>query len=267
MNQVKIILVDWIGYPLQRRRRMGRNKHICGLGPLLKNLQTYEPGIGYDLMLIINSVLQESKPIFRQFPALIKRRQRQIKRRKARYLKLKQQYQIISTLIFRESNLGKDIGAYDFGFNELKKEGYTGDVVMMNTNIRGPSENDWLINYYKLFRKHQNTGLCGVSLNSHDTTQTPPVFDPHVQSFFIYSTMEVLKKAFPNILPGADFDVEKDKLIQTGEIGISRTILDMGYGIVASMFPEFHYKKEQEWSLQEGDLRQLKQFDKRANKL
>jgi len=240
---------------------------LFGLGPLLEYPQSFDPGIDFDLTFIINSVLPESKPVFRRFPGLQKRRQRQIERRKARYKKLKQKYPVISMLIFRESNLEKDIGAYDFGLKKFKKQGYGSDVVMMNTNVRGPSEDGWLMKYHALFRKHPDTGICGISLNSQNTTQTPPVFDPHVQSFFLYSTMEVLKEVFPNGLPGADFNMEKDQLIQTGEIGISRTILDQGYGLVAAMFPDFQYKKGQEWTLPAGDLRQLKQYDKRANKL
>ncbi|MCH7513308.1 MAG: hypothetical protein IH947_05105 [Bacteroidetes bacterium] len=267
MNQVKIILMDWIGYPLQRRRRMGRKKHVCGLGPLLENLQAYEPGIGFDLMLIINSVLSESKPIFRRFPALIKQRQWQVKRRKARYEKLKQQYPIVSTLIFRESNMGKDIGAYDFGFNELKKQGYEGDVVFMNSNVRGPSSDDWLKKYHHLFHRQENVGLCGITMNSHNTPRKSDPFAPHIQSFFLYGNMKIFRYVFPDGFPGALWMGDKDLLIEKGEICISSAILDAGYSICCRAFPNFYYHKGGLWDIPEGDLRNKPEFQEFVNKL
>jgi hypothetical protein len=48
---------------------------------------------------------------------------------------------------------------------------------------------------------------------------------------------------------------DKRAVIEHGEIGISSRVLDAGYRITSSSFPEFAYQRGGDWSIPYGDLR------------
>lgn len=257
---MKIVLVEWAAYPLARNKIVGKQRVRCGLGRTLHNMARWDAGLPFEVLLIINRAEPEARPAgwlsgarARLEHALKLDEARKVEGRMKLYASLPQRYPFVKGLHFRD-NHGQDFGAYDHGYRLLQQEGYAGDVLFMNSSVAGPHGPMWLAKYREQFRRHHNVGLCGISLNSHDTTREDGPFAPHVQSYFLYTNMQILKCAVGVRL----FEVDaKDKLavIEHGEIGISARVLDAGYGITSSSFPEFAYRKGERWAIPFGDLR------------
>ena len=249
----KIILATLINDDFCRLRTLGQNTISCGLFSLIGNLAKHNAGVDFDLTLVINRKLADNE-------------NEEIKRKIEICDHLPQEYDFIKQVL-HHNNQGSDLGAYDAGYQYLKASDYDGDVLFMNTSLSGPSQDYWLLKYHTLFHKHQDVGLCGISLNSHDTNiiNNPP-FKPHVQSFFLYTTMKALKKVFPANLDGYNSQ-NKLEIIENGEIGMSQRILDAGYSIVCYNFPFFFYKSGMEWIIPLGDLRGFKEYRELANKI
>jgi len=259
MKEIKIIITDWDGYPLQRKKNVGGDIVDCGIENSIKNMSEMKCDRVLKVHLVINSSANKWK--YKLFPS-----KRGELTSKEQYYLLKEKYPIIEKISFR-NNVGMDIGAYDLGLKELMKSNYHGDVVFMNSSVAGPSKNHWLTTFQTIFNSRDCTGLVGVSLNSHNTNLKPPEFKPHVQSFFLYSNTEVLYRVFSDGLPGAKVNDDKKRLIAEGEIGISTAILEAGYSISSSIFPTFNYKAGEDWTAPTGDIRFSKEYGHLANKI
>lgn len=79
--------------------------------------------------------------------------------------------------------------------------------------------------------------------------------------------MNKMKTSFKGGLCGSDIVNDRIKLITEGEIGISQQILECGYSICCIAFETFAYKKGEPWSLPMGDLRQIKEWNRFANRI
>lgn len=260
-EKVNIILVDWNGYPLRRKKKLSENVLQCGLRRLLDRLNKTEAGIDFGVILVINcNDVEEKTNIFSSWL------RRFTKTSNETYLSLQKNYSFIQEIHFR-NNIGMDLGAYNYGLKILQNKKYEGDVIFMNSSVIGPKRDNWLIDYKNLFNNTPNTGLCGITLNSHNTTTSPRVFMPHVQSFFIYSNTRVFSKVFDGKVPGFNISSDKNKLINEGEIKISQRVLEAGYSIRCSAFPEFNYIRGNNWTIPEGDLRFMKKYYRMANRI
>jgi hypothetical protein len=268
VERVKIILVEWAAYPLYRNKVVDNRVVRCGLGRMLEGLRRFDPGLPIDVTVIINAAgdadgsdeaaaaaaEQQSDGLRGQLARLMrKRRELALARRLHAYSKLTEKYAFIEAVHFRD-NQGQDFGAYDFGYQLLRRQGHDGDVLFMNSSVSGPHEHGWLLKYRDQFCRHPNVGLCGIGLNSHDTSDGDGPFAPHVQSYFLYTNMKVLDHAIGPRLFDAD---ARDKLdvIRHGEIGVSERVLDAGYSITSPVFPEFAYRRGDAWSIPWGDWR------------
>jgi len=282
---VKIVLVEWAAYPPQRDKLVGQQMVRCGLGRTLENMQRHAPGMPAEVLVVINAAPELAGQRSERQPASGKPAQgkqsrgqpskgkwrRRLKRllqlqgqlRMARrlrgYAQLPRQYPFVQAVYFR-GNQGQDFGAYDLGYQLLQSQGYDGEVLFMNSSVAGPHRDGWLLEYRQQFRRHPDVGLCGIGLNSHDTSVEPSPFAPHVQSYFLYTNMRVLKHALGERLFDRHERVEpeqQDKLeiIRHGEIGVSARVLDAGYSITSPRFPEFAYRRGNAWSIPPGDLR------------
>lgn len=274
-GRVKIVLVEWAEYPLNRNKIVDKHTVRCGLGRMLDGMKRYDPGLPIDVVVVINGAAQRaelshasgspssgSPSSGSQWPAALRskvehllRREHELRmaRRIRTYAALPRKYPFIEAVHFR-GNEGQDFGAYDFGYQLLRRQGHGGDVLFMNSSVSGPHEDGWLLKYRDQFRRHPNVGLCGIGMNSHDTTEGDGPFAPHVQSYFLYTNMSVLEHAIgPRLFEqGAQ---EKVDVIRRGEIGVSERVLDAGYSITSLTFPEFAYRRGGTWSIPWGDLR------------
>ena len=264
MSSIKVVLVEWMGYPLYRKKVLFDYSLNCGLGRLLDNMNRYNAGEDHETLLVVN----EHPPSFKRvgllgakvFDRLFLNNPRTNSPEKFDdYLA---NYAFVKEVFYRE-NLGQDLGAYDFAFQHLKARGHDGDVVFINSSSIGPVADGWLSKYKNLFYKHEKCGLCGISVNSHHAKTNR--FLPHVQSFFLYTNMKILDDVFPNGLYQSTGKEEKIDLILGGEIKISQDVIAKGYGISSSMFPDFCYKEGDEWTIPYRDLRLKKEFRTRVN--
>lgn len=274
---MKIVLVEWAEYPLYRNKIVDKHTVRCGLGRMLDSMKRYDPGLPVDVVVVINGAEQQSETSVKpagsgsthaesisssQWPAGLRskvetllRRERELRvaRRMRTYATLPRKYRFIEAVHFR-GNQGQDFGAYDFGYQLLRRQGHGGDVLFMNSSVSGPHEDGWLLKYRDQFRRHPNVGLCGIGMNSHDTTDGDGPFAPHVQSYFLYTNMDVLEHAIgPRLFEEGAQD--KVDVIRRGEIGVSERVLDAGYSITSLTFPEFAYRRGGTWSIPWGDLR------------
>jgi hypothetical protein len=257
---MKIVLVEWAAYPLERDKLVGAQVVRCGLGRTLEAFKRWPAGLPLEVIVIINRA--DPPPAAQgllgkawgklQHKLGMSEAQR-IARRMQTYAQLRQRYAFIKAVHVRD-NQGQDVGAYDYGYQLLQAQGYEGDVLFMNSSVAGPHEENWLRKYRDQFQRHENVGLCGISLNSHDTSRSAEPFAPHVQSFFLYTNMHVLKHALGPRLFQLD-TTDKEEVIAHGEIGISARVLDAGYRITSSNFPDFAYRRGDSWSIPYGDLR------------
>ena len=276
-ERVKVILVERAAYPLYRNERIDGTIVRCGLGRILEEMSRHDPGVDIDLNIVVNeakalaATRDEGGPIgrvssLRRLRSWVGRRQQQrIERRMNRCAQLPGKYPFIEAVHFR-SDHGRDFGAYDFGYQLLREQGYRGDVLFLNSSLAGPFEHGWLLKYRGQFRRHPNVGLCGIGLNSHDTSSGDGPFAPHVQSYFLYTNMDVLEHAVGPHLVDGELRDELDA-IRRGEIGVSERVLDAGYSITSPMFPEFAYRRGDSWAIPWGDLRYGRRLGLPINKI
>ena len=262
----------------------------CGLGRTLENMQRHAPGMPAEVLVVINAAPelagqrserqqsqgqqsqgQQSRGKWRRRLKRLVELQGQLRmaRRLRGYAQLPTQYPFVQAVYFR-GNQGQDFGAYDLGYQLLQSQGYDGEVLFMNSSVAGPHRDGWLLEYRQQFRRHPDVGLCGIGLNSHDTSVEPSLFAPHVQSYFLYTNMRVLRHALGERLFDRHERVEperQDKLeiIRHGEIGVSARVLDAGYSITSPRFPEFAYRRGNAWSIPRGDLRYSPRYPLPAN--
>lgn len=249
-DRVVLIINDFADYPLFREKILFRNVVKCGIGNLFENMTKYRAGLEYDIILIINFS-----------------NDRETKRKQDLYLSLQEKYPFIKKVIFRD-NTGFDFGSYNMGYRYLIDIDYEGDVLFMNSSVRGPHNDYWLLKYSYLFNRKRNIGLCGISLNSHTTHVEKSEFKPHVQSFFMYTNMKILKRIFDGILPGADITTgAHSDVVSAGEIGFSQRFIDNGYGICSALFRNFVYYKGSRWVIPFGDTRFNDIYHPFANKI
>lgn len=261
-EKINVILAEWSGYPLKRKKKI-LHTVTCGLAEILDSFAHFSPGVDFDLHIVITGESVTPVSTLRRVAEKIGISKQSTK---AKYGRLQEQYSFITQTHFRD-NVGYDIGSYNHGLAILRTNGYDGDVLLMNSSVVPPTRDGWLLEYRKLFHQREDVGLCGISMNSHNTVKSPPVFMPHVQSFFLYSTMAILNQVYGKMLPGSLVSNDKIAVIEQGEIAISQKMLSAGYGIRCSQFPDFTYKKGEAWTIPEGDLRYDARFKQFANKV
>jgi len=250
-NKVTIILADYSGYPFYRDKDIMGGIIKCGIGRLFENIARFDAGLDFDIILVINLASGEDAQEKQEI-----------------YNALAERYHFIRRIIFRD-NIGFDFGAYNSGYQYLRSIGYGGDVVFMNSSARGPFNNLWLLKYSYLYHK-KNLGLCGVSLNSHDTNRgiEAAFFRPHVQSFFMFTSMGILTQTFNDSLPGSEIatGIQLDVIAQ-GEIVFSEKIIEKGFCIGSSLFDKYVYCKDSQWRVPFGDTRYSRLYNQFANKI
>ena len=255
-----VVFSDWAGFPLYRERVLDGRSMACGLGHIMDNALRYDPGMDFDAILIINETPYSStfwdafKSVILFAPYYREEKAEQFRAEKQKqYTDLQTKYPFLKKIYFRD-NLGQDFGAYNFAIQKLREQSFGGEILLMNSSLEGPFADGWLKKYYDLFHSKDNVGLCGISLHSHNTNiQDNPPFAPHVGSYLLYTSMDILNKVYPADITGADTD-DKNEIIAEGEIGISRDILNDGYSICCLAHPGFYYENNGNWDIPSGAL-------------
>lgn len=244
---------------MYREKTLGPTIIHCGLARILENMNRVTPGMCHHTTVVVNSCrrspcarllanVASGIPLIRSWSSNF-----QLTNCNLKYQGLISRFPWVDNLVFRD-NINADIGAYADFYAQLLQENYKGHVLFMNSSVSGPYQDEWLRSYRDLFLSSSDTGLVGILLNSHDT-HNHTGFRPHVQSYFLYTSMNVLKTVFPSGFPTSSLLSARSSLISLGEIGISQAILKRGYCIRSMAFPRFCYHEGDVWTIPEGDLR------------
>lgn len=129
-------------------------------------------------------------------------------------------------------NLGMDFSGYAHFYESIKNlpNSY---VILTNSSVNSLQE-DFLDSFIQYMNENRDVGLLGVSCSSkYYHTFIRNNYNPHIQSFFILTTISVLKEIVNrnnHKFPGTGI-VNKHLLIRNGEVLISRRALELGYNL------------------------------------
>lgn len=134
--------------------------------------------------------------------------------------------------LFFVSNVGYDFSGYSYFYNTIKKNDNS-YVILTNTSVNA-LQTDFLDTYLDYMNQNLDVGMLGVSYCTKCYQSfVRNNFRPHLQSFFILTTIEVLDKMLKynnGKFPGECIN-NKYQLIREGEIRLSEIILNLGYSL------------------------------------
>jgi len=157
------------------------------------------------------------------------------------------------------SNVGMDFSGYSAFFHSI--ENCDNCYVILSNSSVEKSQTDFLDGYIRYMEENLDVGMLGISYSTRMYhTLIRRNFLPHIQSFFVLTTLEVLKEiveANKRRFPGEDADYKR-LLIRKGEIPLSRLTLKQGYRL-AVVYPEdgvpFKFTDKKHWAHPFDDLR------------
>lgn len=157
-------------------------------------------------------------------------------------------------------NIGLDFSGYA-SFFQLVKDKPNSYVILSNSSINSSIDN-FLDGYIEYLEENPDVGMLGVSYcTKMYQTLIRNNFTPHLQSFFLLTTVEVLKELVHlngDKFPGIDI-TNKQLLIRNGEIKLSQLIMNLRYKL-AVVRPDngepFKFTNKKAWNILKGDVRQ-----------
>lgn len=198
---IHVNIHEWGGYAGKRTKKIrGIKEFTCGLDYQLQRFKSYSGQHKVSLSITLSD------------PSLLKD-------------------PIEGVPVYPVSNKGMDFSGYRYIFEKLK-DGKNSYIILTNSSVNA-LQTDFLDGYIEFMEQHPTIGLLGVSYCTKAyQTFIRNNFNPHVQSFFLLTTTEVLKEVVQanNKFPGDGIE-HKLSLIIHGEIKLSRIVTDLGYDI------------------------------------
>ncbi len=157
------------------------------------------------------------------------------------------------------SNVGMDFSGYA-SFHKRIRGNLNSYVILSNSSVE-ISQDNFLDGYIKYMENNPDVGILGISYSTKMyQTLIRRNFTPHIQSFFLFTTIDVLNEIVENNqghFPGENIS-NKRLLIRKGEIGLSTLALKLGYNL-AVVFPTtgkpFKFVNQSQWDKPLGDIR------------
>lgn len=237
-NTIRINIHEWGGYELKRNKKVNIIPEFeCGLYYQLERF-TKEDGLDKNVSVTISEI---------------------IKHKHLDYIKAKVEN------VYSVSNDGMDFSGYSFFYDSIKDlpNSY---VILTNSSVN-KIQTEFLKDYIKYMDENLDVGILGVSYSSKKMqTLARNNFTPHLQSFFLLTTTEVLKEIVEKnngIFPGSKIS-HKLLLILKGEIKISEIATQLGYNLAVTLENKtiFKFGKNnwfdngyKRWKLKNGDVR------------
>lgn len=230
-SHITVAVHEWGGYPLTRKKT-------------IKNGETFDCGLQYQLERFSNKgnvdlIVTMSEP--EKYQAMD-------------YLQSKAE-------VIYVSNKGMDFSGYSAAYEKIK-ESPNRYIILTNSSVNSIQE-EFLDDYIEFMEKNPDVGMMGVSYCTKMVqTLIRKNFTPHLQSFFLLTTTDVLTEVVTennDKFPGVGVD-HKLLLIREGEIRISQLVLKLGYRLaVVNPIDGIPYKFEpyKFWKLPFGDIRQI----------
>lgn len=201
-NELAVCVHEWGGFEGKRIKKIKNIEEFeCGLDYQLERFQNYKGKYELDLTVTLSDV------------HMLKNEVKNVK-------------------IIEVANIGMDFSGYSSFYDTIrdKRNQY---VILTNSSVNKISI-DFIDDYLDFFKSDESIGMLGISFSSKMyQTLIRNNFNPHLQSFFLLTTTEVLNeivlknKGFPG--KGINHKLE---LIRNGEIKLSRLVLDLGYKLV-----------------------------------
>ncbi len=236
-DKVYVEVHEWAGYPVSREKRLKNGKVFqCGLEYQLKRFDIARQYSRHQIDLTVTvSGLND-------YPYDIN------------YLKDK------CNRVLNVSNIGLDFSGYSSFFNHIK-DMPNSYVILSNSSVNS-SIDIFLDDYIEYMESNPDVGMLGVSYcTKMYQTLVRNNFTPHLQSFFLLTTIDVLEEvinANHGYFPGVNIK-NKQLLIRNGEIKISQLIMKLGYNL-AVVRPDngkpFKFLERALWNIPQGDIRQ-----------
>ena len=153
-------------------------------------------------------------------------------------------------------NEGMDFAGYSAFYDTIRKK-KNAYVILSNSSINKESEEclESLIDYFKT---NDDIGLLGISSSSkYYHTLVRNNFNPHIQSFFLLTTIKVLNELVASnggVFPGVG-ETNKHLLIRRGEVHLSKLVMGLGYKLaVVNERGAFKFDLDS-YPFEEGDYR------------
>lgn len=245
-DKVYVVVHEWAGYSASREKRL-KNGTIfqCGLEYQLNRFSTARQYSQYQIDLTVTMSGLDDYPY------------------DINYLKDK------CNRVLNVPNIGLDFSGYSSFFNHIKDMSNS-YVILSNSSVNS-SIDIFLDDYIGYMESNPDVGMLGVSYcTKMYQTLVRNNFTPHLQSFFLLTTIDVLKKvvnANHGSFPGVNIE-NKQLLIRNGEIKISQLIMKLGYSL-AVIRPDngkpFKFSEKGLWDIPKEDIRQKVDAPNRIN--
>lgn len=229
---VHICIHEWGGYQSERNKKLKDGKVFrCGLAPAIRQLYPYHSAAKAQILVTISdSYLYRDSAILEKY----------------------------KVDVLHVSNEGYDFSGYSAFYEKIKNYPNT-YIILCNSSVNAIQE-DFLDSYVSYMEANPDVGLLGVSYSTKMTqTLVRNNFTPHIQSFFLMTTIQVLSEvvSFNKGFPGANI-THKLLLIREGEIRLSEIIKKLGYNL-AVVNPidkkTFKFSDYRSWTFPKGDIR------------
>ena len=229
---VYVCIHEWGGYPLKRKKCVEGRYFDCGLSSQIERFKCYREKGCVKLTITMSDAIKHSD---------------------IDYVKSN-----CDTFI-EVPNVGMDFKGYSSFYKIIENE-ENRYVILTNSSVEA-SQCDFLDGYVKYMEDNPDVGLLGISYSTKMYhTLIRRNFIPHVQSFFIMTTLDVLKEIVAEnkgLFPGENADYKR-LLIRKGEIRLSMIVQKLGYKL-AVVYPEngipFKFTDKQHWNHPFDDLR------------
>lgn len=247
-SKIYVNIHEWGGYALERKKKVSNIPEFrCGLKYQLERFNREKE----NLLLNINVTISEIE-----------------KYGDINYVKN------LADNIDSVPNEGMDFSGYAFFYDKMKdqKNAY---IIFTNSSVNALQEN-FLKGHIEYMEEHPEVGMLGVSYCSKVIqTFARNNFTPHLQSFYLLTTIDVLKEivTLNGGFPGKGID-HKLLLIREGEINLSSLVLDLKYNLALALEDGAVYKFTKNdfldnsynaWKLHFGDVRTISKSPNRIN--
>jgi hypothetical protein len=233
-DKISVSIHEWGGYDSVRRKKINKIMEFeCGLKFQQQRFGRYSGNRNLDICITISN------------PELLS-------------------YSLNADKIIHVPNEGMDFAGYS-GFFERIKDEDNQYIILTNSSVNS-RQIDFIDEYIAYMEANPSVGLLGISYNTkRHQTLIRNNFNPHIQSFFILTTLDVLKEIVKKNggFPGLGI-THKLLLIRNGEIRFSNLALELGYDLACILDNGIVYKFNKSfksdngrnsWEIPKGDYR------------
>lgn len=229
--KIKVIIHEWGGYPVVRSKTIKHGATFeCGLKSQIERFSNKDK---FEMTISMSDIHRFKERTW-----------------------LCSNYNVINV-----DNKGMDFTGYGVFFEKIK-DSANSYIILTNTSVNS-LQTDFIDDYIQYMENNRDVGMLGVSYcTKMIQTLMRKNFIPHLQSFFLLTTTQVLNEVVAlnkGQFPGCGID-HKLLLIREGEIKISQLIQQLGYRLaVVNPLDGIPYKftNYRNWSLPKGDIRQI----------